>query len=138
MTYWLRWVGVLPISIIAGVLITFPVHWGLYQTLSGGDSPLVSPYPELPERILQPFFSALTIVWVSSLIAPKYKFKTSVTLAVIWIFIVCVLFYLGYSSENIQMNLNAGGLPIISGIIGSFVGVYLVKKNLTENQKALL
>jgi hypothetical protein len=60
--YWLSWISVLPISLISGVLIIFPVHWVLYQTLSGGDSPFIAPYPELPEKILQPFFTALVIV----------------------------------------------------------------------------
>ncbi len=135
--YWLRWVGVLPISLIAGIVITFPFHWVLYRTLSGGTEPFITPYPELPEKILQPFFTALVIVWVASLIAPHHKFKTAACIATLWIFGACgafILGYLGYHSNNIQLNLTAGGLPIIMGISGAVVGIYLVKKKLSKEQ----
>lgn len=135
--YWLSWIGVLPISLIAGVLVTFPVHWILYRTLSGGDSPFITPYPELPEKILQPFFTALVIVWVASQIAPQHQFKTAVIIATLWIFGAggaFILGYLGYHSDNVQLNLTAGGLPIIMGVVGAVVGLYLVKKKLSEEQ----
>ncbi len=133
--YWLSWIGVLPISLIAGVLVTFPVHWIIYRTLSGGDSPFITPYPELPEKILQPFFTALVIVWVGSQIAPQHKFKTAVILATLWIFgagASFVLGYLGFHLDNIQHNLTAGGLPVIMGVVGAVVGLYIVKKNISE------
>jgi hypothetical protein len=133
--YWLSWIGVLPISLIAGVLVDFPVHWVLYRTLSGGDSPFITPYPELPERILAPFFRALVIVWVSALIAPEHKFKTAVILATLWIFGAGASFvfgYLGFHTDNIQLNLTAGGLPVIMGVVGAVVGLYIVKKHISE------
>lgn len=135
--YWLSWLGVLPVSIVAGLLVTFPLHWVLYRTLSGGDSPFITPYPELPERILQPFFSALVIVWVASKIAPEHKFKAAVVLAGLWIFGAggaFVLGYLGYHFGKTQLNLTAGGLPVIMGVVGAIVGLYTVKKHLTEEQ----
>jgi hypothetical protein len=133
--YWLSWIGVLPISIIAGVLVTFPVHWVLYWTLSGGGSPFITPYPEVPEKLLQPFFTALVFVWVASLIAPQHKFKTAVIIAALWIFgagVTFVIAYLGYHSNDYQLYITAGGLPIIMGIVGAVVGLYLVKKKLSE------
>lgn len=133
--YWLSWIGVFPISLISGVLVTFPVHWVLYRTLSGGESPFITPYPELPEKILQPFVTALVIVWVASQIAPQHKFKTSVIMATLWIFGAggaFVLGYLGYHFDNVQLNLTAGGLPIIMGVVGAVAGLYLVKKKLSE------
>ncbi len=135
--YWLSWIGVLPISLFAGVLVTFPVHWVLYQTLSGGDSPFITPYPELPERLLGPFFTALVIVWVGSQVAPQYKFKTALILATIWVIGAggaFVLGYLGYHFSNIQLNLRAGGLPIIMGVLGTIVGLYLVNKTILEEK----
>jgi hypothetical protein len=135
--YWLSWIGVLPISLIAGVLVDFPVHWVLYQTLSGGDNPFITPYPELPERILAPFFRALVIVWISALIAPEHKFKTAVILATLWIFgagATFVLGYLGFHTDNIQHNLTVSGLPIIMGVVGAVVGLYIVKKKISEEQ----
>lgn len=135
--YWLSWIGVLPISLISGLLVAFPIHWILYRTLSGGDSPFITPYPELPERILLPFFRALVVVRVSALIAPEYKFKTAVILATLWIFGAgssFVIGYLGFQINNFQLNLTAGGLPIILGVVGAVVGLYFVKKELSEEQ----
>jgi hypothetical protein len=135
--YWLRWIAVLPISLIAGILVTFPVHWILYRTLSGGESPFITPYPELPERVLQPFFTSIVIVWVASQIAPQNKFNTAIVLATLWIFAAGTVFALvsfGFQPESTQLNLIAGGLPIIMGVIGAVVGVYIVKKKISEVQ----
>jgi hypothetical protein len=135
--YWLSWIGVLPISLISGLLVTFPVHWVLFQTLSGGESPFVTPYPKLPEEILQPFFTALVIVWTASQTAPQYKFKTAIIIAILWIIVASgafVLGYLGYHYERVQFNLKLGGLPIIMGVVGAFVGLFLVKKKLVEEK----
>lgn len=133
--YWLSWVGVLPISLIAGVLVDFPLHWILYNTLSGGNSPFIIPYPKLPELILAPFFRALVIVCVGALIAPEHKFKTGVVLAALWIFgagAAFVLGYLGVKSSNVQANLTIGGLPVVMGVLGAIAGIYVVnKKSLT-------
>ena len=135
--YWASWIGVLPISIISGILITFPVHWVLYNTLSGGDSPFITPYPELPEKILSPFFTALIIVWVGSKIAPEHKFITAVVLAVVWVFFAGVTFamaYFGIQLGKYQYSLIAGGLPVIMGIVGAIVGLYFVRKKLKEEK----
>ena len=135
--YWASWIGVLPISLIAGILITFPVHWVLYRTLSGGDSPFITPYPELPERILLPFFTALVIVWVGSKIAPEHKFITAVILAVVWVFFAGVTFamaYFGIHLGKFQYSLTAGGLPVIMGVVGAIVGLYQVRKKLKEEE----
>jgi len=135
--YWLWWIGVLPISLLAGLLVDFPVHWFLYRTLSGGDNPFITPYPELPERILAPFLRALVIVWLGSLIAPEHKFKTAVILATLWIFgavVSFVLGYLGFHTDSVQLNLTAGGLPVIMGVVGAVFGLYLVKRKLSEQQ----
>ena len=32
--YWVRWIAVFPGAIIAGILMTFPIHWILYFTLA--------------------------------------------------------------------------------------------------------
>lgn len=133
--YWLNWILVLPISLISAILITFPVHWLLYRILSGGETPFITPYPVLLETILQPFFSALVFVWVSYLIAPHHKFKTAIILSSIWVLTAggaFILSYLGYNFNKAHLNLTAGGLPIIMGIVGAIVGLYIIKKNLNQ------
>ena len=78
LNYWLRWLAVLPASALAGFLATIPLHFILYQTLTG--SGIVEPYPELPERLLTPFAVCLGFIWSGSKIAPVYKFETAVAL----------------------------------------------------------
>lgn len=138
--YWLSWVGVLPISIIAGVLVTFPIHWFLYATLSGGQDPFITPYPELPEKVLSPFFVTFVIVLVGSLVAPQFKFTTAIILTMILVFLAganFVLGYIGYRYQHIQLNLTAGGLPIIMSAIGAIFSLIVVKTMLDQDEKTI-
>ena len=135
--YWLRWVAVIPVSLVAGILVTFPVHWLLFRILSGGNNPLFDSYPELPERLIVPFFSALIFVWVGSLIAPEHKFRTALILASLWIIGTGVSFamgLLGVHLGNMQLSLTAGGLPFLMGVIGACVGLYYTRKQLNEKE----
>jgi hypothetical protein len=136
--YWLSWIGVLPISLIAGLLVTFPVHWVLYRTLMSNSLFYLSKYPKQPEMILQPFFSSLVIIWVASRIAPQYKFKTAFILTSIWVFgagslfvlVLMDVFYFDTSLNGLPAIL--GGLPAIMGVGGAVLGLYIVKKNKSE------
>lgn len=124
--FWIKWLGVLPLSLISGLLLSFPIHWVLYRSLFT----LVKPYPKLPELLLQPFFSALVFVYVGYLLAPEYKFRTAFILVVLWTFGAGASFVLAYF--NIQINsteysLTLGGLPILAGVIGALSGLYIVK-----------
>jgi len=134
-TYWLSWIGVLPISLITGLLVSLPVHWILYQTLTN----FVTPYPEAPEKILQPFFTSLVVVFISAKIAPQYKLKTAVIMAMLWVFgsgASFVFGYLGHKVGDIELNLTYGGAPIIMGAVGALVGLYIVKKELSIESQA--
>ena len=135
MQYWLRWFGVLPISILGGLIVTFPLHWILYQTLSGGENPFISPYPELPEKILQPFFTGLVFVWISFHIAPQFKFKTALIHAAIWIFVAGGGFFLSFFSSNSETKTISiiDFIPLVSGIFGIIACLYLIKKGLSFN-----
>ncbi len=136
--YWLRWIILLPVSFIAAILVDFPVHWVLYNTLSGGESPFITPYPETPELVLVPFFRALTLVWVSSQVAPEYKFKSSIVLSTFWVFMAGFTFALGYFGVSIgttKLNLTAGGLPVVMGVVGALTGLYFVRKRLTSDKQ---
>src|SRR5262245_45492907 len=77
--YWLRWVAVLPGALLGGLLLTFPLHWILKNTLN-----FIDPYPELPERILSPLVIALGFVWLGAKIAPARKIETAVVLFGLW------------------------------------------------------
>jgi hypothetical protein len=45
------------------------------------------PVPELPERLLTPFVMPVVFIWAGSRIAPHHKFKTSIALFGLWLFI---------------------------------------------------
>ncbi|MBL7914576.1 MAG: hypothetical protein JNL49_05970 [Bacteroidia bacterium] len=136
--YWVSWIGVLPISIAVGIIITFPIHWILYQTLSGGNDPFITPYPELPERILLPFFTSLAIVWVGAKIAPEKKFITAIILSIAWmvfagLFFIMAVFEIQF--DKFQYYLLEGGLPLVMGIAGSITGLSQVSNKLKEEKQ---
>jgi hypothetical protein len=137
----LSWISVIPGSLMAGIIIRFPVHWILYRTLSGGESPFVTPYPELPETLLAPFFAAMVVIWVSAELAPRYKFNVAIFMTVLWTFIAGGAFtlgYIGYEIPAIKFKLVAGGLPIAIGILGSLVSLYIVKRRVMANDPITL
>ena len=118
----LLWLAVLPGSIIGGILILFPVHWILFQTLSS----FIEPYPEIPEKILSPLATAWAMVKSAAYIAPSNKKIVAITIGVLWVFFAGVAFTMSYYEIEIGMrklNLFAGGLPIFGGIVGATIGV---------------
>jgi hypothetical protein len=134
--YWIRWVFVLPISFLVGFLVDFPVHFVLYSTLSGGENPIIYPYPKFPELLLAPFFRALTFMWVCSKLTPEYKLTTAIVFAAIWIFGAgggFFLSYIGFQDGISQFNLVTGGLPIIFGVIGVILGLFINNKELMKS-----
>ncbi|MES3005475.1 MAG: hypothetical protein V4664_00860 [Patescibacteria group bacterium] len=80
-----RWVAVLPGSLFAGGISQFPLHWVLYATLSGesfeNGLELLKPI----EHFLSPIVLMVVVVLVGYKLAPSFKFKTSVILAVLWV-----------------------------------------------------
>lgn len=128
-----RWILFLPLAILAAIIITFPLHWILYMTLSGGQDPFITPYPELPEKLLQPFCSGLAFVYVSAHLAPKYKIQIAAITTAIWCLLAVVAIVLGYSEFSINrttFNLDYLGFPIMFGVAGAVLGYILTKKSL--------
>lgn len=129
---WLRWILMMPVALICAGLSSFIVHFILYKTLSSGSDPIITPYPEFPERLIQPFVSAYITVWITHLIAPKYKF-TSALISALFIVLVIIITILLYEEDkflNLKMNFNY----VPSAIIGAFVSLYSVKKVLEVNK----
>jgi hypothetical protein len=124
-----RWLAVLPGAVICAVLSAFPLHFVLYQTLTG--SGIVEPYPATPERFLGPLVAALAFVWGGSRIAPFRKIETAVVLFSAWLLLVGGAFVLGLTGAHVggaQFSLRLGGLPLVSAIVGAFIGLYLVRR----------
>lgn len=125
--YWIRWIGILPLSIFGGIIVTFPIHWILFQTLSGGEDPFITPYPEWPEKLIQPFITAFVFIWISFQMAPQFQFKVAFLFAIIWVFIAGGGFFLSISNDHSISIVNI--LPIISGVLGSIIALIFIRKN---------
>lgn len=128
----LRWIAVLPGSIIAGIAMTFVLHFILYFTLTK----FVSPYPEFPERALTPFAIAATFIWAGCAIAPNNKLKVGIVLFAIWIFLAGGFIMITLTDGKWfgkSLHLEANAVAPIMGIVGAFVGLYLVTKKGKEN-----
>lgn len=127
---WLRWIAVLPAALLAMALSAFPLHFVLYQTLSGW----IEPYPEMPERVLLPLVAAAVFVWAGARVAPHHKTETAVALFGLWLLILgaAVGFVLtGGNFGGMQFNAQGGGLAPVMALIGAALGLYIVRK---ENQ----
>jgi hypothetical protein len=130
----LRWIAVLPGAFLAMPLSSFPLHLVLYQTLTG--SGIIEPYPEAPERILSPLVATLAFVWVGSRIAPNRKVEAAITLFGLTLLGCGASLALAVSGAhfgNVSYYVRLGGLPIIAGIAGAFIGLYVAYR---ENVKA--
>src|SRR6266853_4469672 len=60
-TYWLRWLAVIPGALLAGILSKFLLHLALYYMFTEATDPPY--YPELPEQILTPGVMVGTLLW---------------------------------------------------------------------------
>ena len=119
------------------LLSMFPLHLMLYQTLTG--SGLIEPYPELPERLLGPLVATLAFVWAGSRIAPSRKIETAIALFGVMLLCSGASFALGLSGAhfgNVSYSLQFCGLPAVAGIAGAFIGLYLVHRENSEDNKS--
>jgi hypothetical protein len=110
MKYWARWVAVLPGSVLAGVLMTIPLHLVLYSTLSN----FIDPVPELPERVLTPLVIGATIVLFG-----------------LWMLLLGGSVALTLFAVNIQgrrLFFQGGGLAPVMAFAGGLVGLLIARK----------
>jgi hypothetical protein len=122
--YWIRWIMVLPVSIITAFLSTFLLHLILYQTLTK----ISDHYPETPEKLLAPLFIAGTFVFSGYLIAPTKKFITATVFAVMWTITAIVLI-------TIAIINNDSIIGILFGFIGCVSGWLLSLQKEKNNEK---
>lgn len=131
LTYWFRWFAVLPGALAAGLLITFPLHWVMYSTLSN----FVEPYPQLPERALTPFAIAAVFVWAGSRIAPECKVQAAVVLFCLWTALLgsfVLLTFSGGEWMGSRLYFQGGGVAPIMAFVGAMSGLYIVRKKPKE------
>ncbi|MGB7207413.1 MAG: hypothetical protein WBD27_02020 [Pyrinomonadaceae bacterium] len=122
----LRWIAVLPGSLLIAALSLFPVHWILYLVITR----FVEVYPEMPERILGPAIVSAVFVWVGSRISPAYKFETSIVLFGIWMFLIGGGVFLTLGDGDWfggRLYFQGGGVPTIMAVIGAAVGLFVAR-----------
>lgn len=120
--YWLRWIAVLPGALTAGILMTFPLHWILYLAFARNGTFLG--FIELPdganisiEYALYPFVIAITFILIGFEIAPKYKFKASVSLTIIWL-VSFVGMFIFMAEQGLQLR---GVLSLLGALLGLYI-----------------
>jgi hypothetical protein len=133
-TYWLRWLAVLPGAVLAGAFALFPLHWVLYNTLSN----FIEPYPQLPERLLTPAVVSGVFVWAGSEIAPEYKTEAAALLFGVWMFAIGGFTFLtlsGGSWSGQRLVFQGGGIGVAMAIIGGLVGLFYVRNDLKRQER---
>jgi len=129
MLNWSRWLTVLPSAILAAFLTSFPLHFILYQTLTG--SGLVEPYPEFPERVLFPFTAGVAFVWVGAKFAPSSRGRVAKVLLSLWTLLILGAFLLvqyGGGFEGVQLSHQYGAAGPVMAILGGVLGAFIVHR----------
>ena len=124
--FWLRWLAVVPGALVAGFLMTFPLHWFLLSLFSN----FIEPYPQTPERLLSPAVIAGGIVWWGAQIAPQRKVETAVVLFGLWMLVLGAVVGVTYSGGTYlghQLYAKYGGLSFLGVALGAGLGLLLVR-----------
>ncbi len=118
----LRWIAVLPGALVAGFLATFPLHLVLYFSLAHGET--ISGVNINPiEHLLYPSIIAITFVLTGFYIAPKYKFRTSLVLTILYIaFFIGIFIFASVFTPELQPTFGLRGILSLSG---SLLGLYV-------------
>ena len=134
-TFWARWAAVLPGSILAGLLMTLPMHWILYTTLSQ----YFDPVPEFPERAISPLVIGATVVWAGARIAPTRPMETAVVLFGLWTLLLggfAALTLSGAGFAGGQLYFQAGGLASVMAFVGGFVGLLIARNEVSQRAES--
>jgi hypothetical protein len=89
-----RWIAVLPGSVLCAILAQFPIHWAVMlikhsgtEVDSDGTITYDNPISAMPDEVLEyfgnAFFTPFIIISVGAHIAPKFKVRTGIALAVL-------------------------------------------------------
>jgi len=125
----LRWIAVFPGALIASIIALFPLHWLLY--LKFADNGTILGFIELPqgtnisiEYVISPFVIAITFILIGSKIAPKFKFKTAIILAILYL-----LFAIGTIIFSIKNGIEISfGARTAGSLFGLFAGLFIIWK----------
>jgi hypothetical protein len=124
----LRWLLVLPGSLLAAVLSSFPLHIVLYLFLTKW----ANPYPETPERFLLPLVAAIAFVLAGASIAPLHRKAVAVCLASGWISAVLTAYSIFATADvslgNYVVTPDFLGFSSLGSIVGALSAIYVVHR----------
>jgi hypothetical protein len=84
MTFWGRWVAVVPAGILAALIISFPLHWTVMMMASGSEDDGTLGLSDLPPETLErwgmAFFLPMAFIVAGAKVAPQFKLQTAVGL----------------------------------------------------------
>ena len=121
--YWLRWIAVLPVAIIAGLAASILIRTILYYTIF-----LFLPPGTTVEAMLTPVLNAAGFIFFGSLIAPGRNKKTLLALFLLFLVIViliAILAWTGFELFGKKLVFSNGLLIIALSILGACIGMSL-------------
>ena len=136
--YWSRWFLVLPGTIVAGIMATFPLHWLLYFAYASGQEVELGSVrffielffrnasAESIEYTLTPFVIAAAFVFAGYKLAPKYKFKTAIALFVVYVIVWTVIHIYAFSHGQ------DFSIRILLALLGAVLGLGIAKTESTN------
>jgi hypothetical protein len=130
----MRWILVLPGSVVSAILVMFPIHWVVmliqlfgkadddaFVTIDGKTLLAAIP-PEILERFGYALFVPMVLIICGAEIAPRFKFQTGIILAML--LVALCAFSIGYSFEKIEMSQLRWVVTIILWIVSYTYGLY--------------
>jgi hypothetical protein len=132
-----RWIAVLPGSLIAGFLSTFPLHLLLYLLYAHNGT--LFGFIELPEgsnlsieHAIYPAVAAFIFILVGYKIAPRHKFVTSIVLAILYIlFTIGLLLFAEKNNLGVSFEIRS-----IGPALGLLLGLFMVWRENEEHMRA--
>lgn len=110
-TYLMRWAALLPGALLAAFAVEFPVHWLImflrylgtaYGNGMGVTDLIAMVPPDVLELFGNAFFTPFMVIAVGARIAPKFKFQTAITLAVL------LGFFYGVGATRVADDVSSG------------------------------
>ena len=124
----LRWLAVVPLSLLAGALVLFPIHWlaQIYQILPDFGEPMItdasgrSIFKTMQlqdlERLGQALVVPATVILVAAYVAPRARFFVSLVMSVLVGFFLVYPFFVAAKSPDLDISF--GTIPAwIMGVL---------------------
>ncbi len=127
----MRWIAVIPASVAAAVVVTFPIHWLIVMIAAFGETPFFGLLSaETVERLAIAFTTPFFIIYAGTLTAPTHKSETGIALAITTALIlggIYVLAFTGGPQFSGWGSLYFGATPVLN-LVGIATALYKVRR----------